>query len=126
MNSMDITDEIRCEEEIRKEIRRMCEYYEHIYQDLVNHIENKGLTDQEAKDWFHCLPQRFVNNYYPEEVDLIIDKCFKLLFECCIEKNLIDSKITYEEFYDGKGLYDEIYPISKWYKKDGPLGNLLD
>lgn len=42
---MDITDEIRCEEEIRKEIRRVCEYYEHIYQDLVNHIENKGLTN---------------------------------------------------------------------------------
>lgn len=123
---MDITDEIRCEEEIRKEIRRMCEYYEHIYQDLVNHVENKGLTDQEAKDWFHHLPQRFVNNYYPEEVNLIIDKCFKLLFKCCIEKNLIDSQITYDEFYDGKGLYDESYPLSKWYGKDGPLGNLLD
>ncbi len=121
-----ITDEIHSDEDVKNALRKTCDYYESIYQKLLVDIKDKDFTFHSAKIWFRHLPLRYASNYYPEEVNQIIDKCFRTLYKYCIEKELIDSAITYEEFYDGKGLYDESYPISKWYKKDGPLGNLLD
>lgn len=121
-----ITGEIRSDEDAEKALKKTCDYYKSMYQKLSESSKNKSLTFLDAKEWFRHLPLRYANNYYPEEVNQIIDKCFKLLYDYSTNEHLIDSSITYEEFYDGKGLYDESYPISKWYKKDGPLGNLLD
>lgn len=121
-----ITDEIRSDEDAEKALKKTCDYYKSMHQKLLESSKKKSLTFLSAKGWFRHLPLRYTNNYYPEEVNQVIDKCFKLLYDYCTNEHLIDSSITYEEFYDGKGLYDESYPISKWYKKDGPLGNLLD
>lgn len=102
-------------------------YYEHLYNKIVESCEKQTMTYYSVRGMFRHLPLRYdPNNANPEEINQIVDKCFKLLYDYCIEKNLIDTSITYEEFYDGKGLYDESYPISKWYGKNGPLGNLLD
>lgn len=121
-----ITDKIRSDEEAEKALKKTCNYYESMYQKLSESTKNKSLTFLGAKGWFRHLPLRYANNYYPEEVNQIIDNCFKLLYDYCIDEHLISSNITYNEFYNGKGLYDESYPISKWYGKNGPLGNLLD
>lgn len=121
-----ITNEIHNDKDAEKTLKMTYDYYESMYQKLSEITKNKSLTFLSAKGWFRHLPLRYANNYYPEEVNQVIDKCFKLLYGYCINEHLIDSNITYNEFYDGKGLYDESYPISKWYGKDGPLGNLLD
>lgn len=120
-----ITDEIRSDEDAEKALKKTCDYYESVYQKLLKSTEDKSLTFHNAKERFKHLPLRYVNNFLPEEVNQVVDKCFKLLYNYCIEKNLIDTSITYEEFYDGKGLYDKSYPISRWYGENGPLGNLL-
>lgn len=121
-----ITSEIHSDKDAEKALKMTYDYYESMYQKLSESTKKKNLTFLSAKEWFRLLPLRYANNYYPKEVNQVIDKCFKLLYDYCINEHLIDSNITYKEFYDGKGLYDESYPISKWYKKDGPLGNLLD
>ena len=121
-----ITDEIHNDKDAEKALKKTCNYYESVYQKLLEDTKNKGLTFSIAKDWFGNLPLRYAKNYYPEEVNQVIDKSFKLLYNYCMQMKLIDSSISYEEFYDGKGLYDERYPISWWYSKDGPLGNITD
>lgn len=120
-----ITDEIHSDEDAEKALKKTCDYYESMCQKLLRGTENEGLTFSNAKNWFDTLPLRYAENYYPEEVNQVIDKCFKLLYKYCIRENLIKSSITYEEFYDGKGLHDENYPISRWYGENGPLGKLL-
>lgn len=121
-----ITDEIHSEEDAKKALKKICDYYETMYQKLLKDTNGKNLTIYGAKGWFRHLPLRYANNYYPEKVNQIVDKCFKLLYSYCIKENLIHSSISYGEFYNGKGLYDKDYPISRWYKKGGPLGDLLD
>lgn len=121
-----ITSEIHSDKDAEKALKMTYDYYESMHQELLESTKKKSLTFHSAKGWFRHLPLRYINNYYPEEVNQVIDNCFKLLYDYCINEHLIDSNITYNEFYDGKGLYNESYPISKWYKKDGPLENLLD
>lgn len=121
-----ITGDIHNDEDAKKALDNTCKHYKSIYKKILSSISHKDLTFLNAKEWFKNLPLRYANNYYPEEVNQVIDECFKLLYDYCIKEQIIDSNITYVEFYDGKGLCNEDYPISRWYGENGPLGRLLD
>lgn len=101
-------------------------YYRNLYLDLQEAIRKNKIDFYAAKGWFIHLPLRYANNTFNEKVNLIVDDCYKLLYEYCIKKRIINSNITYEEFYEGKGLYDKDYPISQIYMKHYPLRRLLD
>lgn len=89
-------------------------YYEGIYSSIVESCEKETMDYYSARGMFRHLPLRYdTHNIYPEEINQIVDNCFKTLYAHCIKKSLIDSTITYEEFYRGKGLYDDSYPINK-------------
>lgn len=93
-------------------------YYKDIYNNIVENCEKETITYYSACGMFRHLPLRYyATNIYPEEVNQIVDKCFKTLYNYCIKKNIIASDISYEEFYEGKGLYDKEYPLSQRCKK---------
>lgn len=93
-------------------------YYRNLYLDLKDSIEKGKIDLYSAKGWFRHLPARYIpNNFYTEEVNLIIDDCFKILYDYCIKEKIISSYITFEDFYEGKELYNNEYPLSVFYKK---------
>lgn len=99
-------------------IKELISHYENIYNNIVDSCEKETITYYSACGMFRHLPLRYdATNIYPEEINQIIDKCFKTLYNYCVKKNIIASNITYEEFYEGKGLYDKEYPISQRYRK---------
>ena len=124
---MNIIRKIFCKKEKRQEFNGdMRIYYKNLYLDLQNAIKRNKVDFYTAKGWFIHLPLRYANNTFSEEVNLIVDACYKLLYNYCIEKAIINSNITYEEFYEGKGLYDKEYPMSRKYSKFDPTLDLLD
>lgn len=89
-------------------------YYEHLYNNIVKSCGNETISYYSAKGMFRHLPLRYdPNNTYPEEINQIADKCFRALYDYCIKKTIICPDITFDEFYRGKGLYDDSYPIDK-------------
>lgn len=125
---MNIFKKFFCRNTKQKELTEgFISYYESIYNNIIESCEKGTMSYYSARGMFRHLPLRYdTNNTYPEEINQIADKCFKALYTYCTKKGIIEDNITYEEFYDGKGLYDESYPISRRYGKKGPLGNLLD
>lgn len=94
------------------------EYFEKQYQDIAEWCEKGGVDYVDARCYFRHYPLRYdPNNTFPEEINLVIDKIFKTLYNYCIEKGIIASDISYNDFYKGKGLYDESYPMDKIHKK---------
>lgn len=93
-------------------------YFENQYQDIEKQCKDSTITYYGAKSIFRHYPLRYDSqNENPEEINMIIDKIFKTLYNYCIEKKIIASDITYEDFYKGKGLYDESYPLDIYVKK---------
>ncbi len=89
-------------------------YYKGIYNSIVKSCEKETMTYYSARGMFRHLPLRYdPNNTYPEEINQIADKCFRALYDYCIKKSIICPDITFDEFYRGKGLYDDSYPIDK-------------
>lgn len=97
------------------------EYFEKEYQIIAEQYQNDGTKCQNdvieyysARNIFRHYPLRYdPNNTFPEEINLVIDKIFKTLYNYCIEKGIIASDISYDDFYKGKGLYDDTYPMDK-------------
>ena len=90
------------------------EYFENQYRDIEKQCKDNTITYYGAKSIFRHYSLRYdPQNDNPEEINMIIDKIFKILYNYCIEKKIITTDITYEDFYKGKGLYDESYPMDK-------------
>lgn len=95
-------------------IKGFVSYYNDIYNNIVESCDKETITFYSARGIFRHLPLRYdPDNSYPEELNQIVDKCFKTLYEYCIKKSIICSDITFDDFYRGKGLYDDSYPIDK-------------
>lgn len=93
-------------------------YYKGIYDNIVESCKKGTMTYYSARGMFRHLPLRYdPNNTYPEEINKIVDKCFSTLYDYCIQKSIVAQDITFDEFYKGKGLYDESYPITNRYKR---------
>lgn len=89
-------------------------YYNGLYDTIVERCKKETMTYYSVRCFFRHLPLRYAtNNTYSEEINQIIDKCFKTLYKYCIKKSIICSDITFDDFYRGKGLYDDSYPIDK-------------
>lgn len=102
-------------------------YYKNLFIDLQEAIKFKKIDFYSAKGWFCHLPLRYTPyNNYTEEVNLIIDKCIKILYKYCIKRNIINNHITFKEFYEGRGLCDKEYPKSLFYKKYPSPLRLID
>lgn len=105
------------EKKSKRFIKGFISYYENIYNIIVDNCEKETMTYYSIKGMFRHLPLRYGSNKLPEDIYQITDKCIKRLYEYCIKKEIIASNITYEEFYEGKGLYDKEYPLSQKYRK---------
>ena len=100
------------------------EYFEKQYQDLTEQCQDDIIKYHSARNTFRHYPLRYdPSNTFPEEINLVIDKIFKTLYNHCIEKGIIASDISYDDLYKGKGLYDESYPMDK---KHPMIEQLLD
>lgn len=84
-------------------------YYENIYNSIVESCGKGTMAYSSVRGMFRHLPLRYDSNKLPEDIYKITDKCIKELYEYCIKKEFIDSNITYEEFYTGKGIYDTLF-----------------
>lgn len=95
-------------------IKGFISYYESIYSNIVESCKKETIGYYSARGIFRHLPLRYDrSNTYPEEINQIVDKCLRTLYDYCIKKSIIASDTTYEDFYEGKGLYDESYPMSR-------------
>ena len=95
-------------------VKEMVSYYESLYSQIVENCDKNPMTYYSARGMFRHLPLRYdPNNTYPEKINQIADKCFRTLYDYCIKKSIICPDITFDEFYRGKGLYDDSYPIDK-------------
>lgn len=96
------------------QIAAIKDYFEKQYQDLAKQCQSGIVKYHSARSTFRHYPLRYdPSNTFPEEINLVIDKIFKTLYDYCIEKGIIASDISYDDFYKGKGLYDESYPMDK-------------
>lgn len=96
------------------QVAAIVEYFENQYQDIAELCERGGVNYIDTRCYFRHYPLRYdPNNTFPEEVNQVMDKIFQTLYKYCIEKHIIASDISYDDFYKGKGLYDEAYPMDK-------------
>ena len=99
---------------IEKLIKEFGSYYLKIYENIEKSCQQGNLDFYGVRCFFRHLPLRYDSrNTYPEEINKIVDRCFKTLYDYCIKKSIIASDTTYEDFYEGQGLYDDSYSLLK-------------
>lgn len=92
-------------------------YYEDIYNCIKRDIDKDILSFYSVRSYFRHLPLRYTQKDLPEEIHQVVDKCFHALYDYSIKKHIIDKNITYDDFYNGKGVYDESFPMSEKFKR---------
>ena len=92
------------------------EYYESQYQNILELCKDKDLSKPYIESLFRHFYYKYINSQ-SKDVKLVIDKIFHVLYNYSIEKSIIASDISYEDFHNGKGLYDDMYTINKLIKE---------
>lgn len=96
---------------IEKKINALKKYYEGQYKDLKKGCSCKNFTYLDAQDFFRHIPIDFLYSDTSNELNKIIDKILKTLYDYCIKEKIIAPNISYKEFCRGKGLCDKLYPL---------------
>lgn len=95
-------------------IRQYKEYYS-IYTAIQNGCKKETITSYSAETIFCNLPVS--KKGHPQSINKILDDSHKLLYTYCIEKEIIKSNITYEDFCNGKGFFNDPHLISEILKR---------
>ena len=90
------------------------EYYD-TYKAIENGCQKETITNYSAKTIFCNLPVS--KSSYPNSINKVLDDSHKLLYNYCIEKGIIKSNISYEDFYNGKGFFNDPRLISEILKR---------
>lgn len=90
------------------------EYYD-TYKAIENGCQKETITNYSAKTIFCNLPVS--KSSYPNFINKVLDDSHKLLYTYCIEKGIIKSNISYEDFYNGKGFFNDPRLISEILKR---------
>lgn len=95
-------------------IRQYKDYYS-IYIAIENGSKKETITSYSAETIFCNLPVS--RKGYPQSINKVLDDSHRLLYTYCIEKEIIKSNITYEDFCNGKGFFNDPYLISEILKR---------
>lgn len=95
-------------------MRQYKEYYS-IYTAIQNGYKKETITSYSAETIFCNLPVS--KKGYPQSINKVLDDSHRLLYTYCIEKEIIKSNITYEDFCNGKGFFNDPWLISEILKR---------
>ena len=90
------------------------EYYG-MYKAIKEGCQKETITSYSAETIFCNLP--ISKKGYPQSINKVLDDSHRLLYTYCIEKEIIKSNITYEDFCNGKGFFNDPYLISEILKR---------
>lgn len=94
--------------------RQYKEYYS-MYRAIERGGKKETITNYSALTIFCNLPVSKPS--YPHSINKVLDDSHRLLYTYCIEKEIIKSNITYEDFYNGKGFFNDPRLISDILKR---------
>ena len=96
-------------------MRQYKDYYS-MYMAIENGCKKETITNYSAVTIFCNLPVSKPKSY-PHSINKVLDDSHKLLYNYCIEKRIIKSNISYEDFYNGKGFFNDPWLISEILKR---------